>query len=161
TSQKTFFDGNQNAFQGLLGLGGDGLLTQGTTSYLDEVAAAGVTDIQAFEMCDGNGGTMWLGGFDPAATAAAPQHTPMSAALPPLTLTFPGTSGTVTASAPATHSYLLDAGGGMWCIGMVDNAQLGVNITLMGDIGLRGFVTVFDRTKNRVGFAPEKGCAAH
>ena len=57
TSQKTFFDGNQNGFQGLLGLGGAALLTKGTTSFLDQVVATGITDIQAFELCDRNGGT--------------------------------------------------------------------------------------------------------
>ncbi len=241
-SEMTFFDGNQNAFQGLLGLGGDGLLTTGTTSYLDAVVAAGITDIESFQMCDAAGGTMWLGGFDPAATASAPQYTAMNAqlpyyavqlqnmqlgstslgftssaaivdtgtslfyttqavvnavvaeankatsvftgqftmtqgiycatakagvtaqqidaALPPLTLTFPGGTGTFTVSAPATRSYLLDTGG-MWCIGIATNSQIPSGFVLMGDIGMRGFVTIFDRVQHRVGFAPEKGCAAH
>jgi hypothetical protein len=243
-SQMTFFDNNQNAFQGLLGLGGDGLLIQGTTSYLDEVAKTGIKDIQAFQFCDADGGTMWLGGYDPAATAAAPQYTAMSSKLPyyavtlsdmklgttsigyksssaiadtgtslfyvpvavvnavvaqankatkvftgaftqqqgvycgmaksgvtaadidaamqPLTLTFPGTNGSFTVSAPATRSYMLDAGGGMWCVGFADNSQL-FGLTLMGDMGLRGFVTIFDRVNHQVGFAPQKGCpsAAH
>ena len=70
TSQMTFFDGNQDAFQGLLGLGGDGLLVSGTTSYLDAVTASGIKDIESFRLCDAAGGTMWIGGFDPAATAS-------------------------------------------------------------------------------------------
>jgi len=241
SSQKTFFDGNQNLFQGLLGLGGDGLLVNGTSSYLDEVVKAGIADIQAFEMCDSGGGTMWLGGFDANAAGADPLYTPMNkqlpyyavnlqdmtlgadsigfsstmaiadtgtslfyvptaaaqgiqskveaatslfgsfstmqgiscamaksgvtaaqidSTLPPLTLTFNDESGQpFTVSAPATRSYLLDVGGGGWCIGVVDNAQLGFNVTLMGDMGLRGFVTVFDRVHQRVGFAPDQGCA--
>jgi hypothetical protein len=240
SSEKTFFDGNNNAFQGLLGLGGDGLLTQGTTSYFDGVVAAGVMNIVSFEMCDADGGTMWLGGYDPAHTAAAPQYASMSsqlpyyavtlsdlklgttsvgftsstaivdtgtslfyvsqtvannivtqankattvftgaftsqqgvfcattktgvtaaqidAALPPLALTFNGTGGAFTITAPATSSYLLDTGGGMYCIGISSNPQL-AGFTLMGDIGMRGFVTIFDRVNHQVGFAPEKGCA--
>src|SRR5206468_2863942 len=82
TSQQTFFDGNQNLFQGLLGLGDDQLLTQGTTSYLDAVVASGIPDVQSFQLCDGGGGTMWLGGYDPAATASAPQYTAMDSQLP-------------------------------------------------------------------------------
>jgi hypothetical protein len=242
TSQVTFFDGNQNTFQGLLGLGGDGLLTQGTTSFLDAVVAAGVKDIESFQMCDSAGGTMWMGGYDASHTGAAPQYTAMNtqlpyyavtlsdmklgttsigytsssavadtgtslfyvpqavannvvtqankqttlwqsnftadsqgiyctmaksgvtatqidAAMPPLTLTFPGSGGSFTMSAPATHSYMLDASGGMWCIGIAYNSQL-FGITLMGDVGLRGFVTVFDRVNQQVGFAPSKGCPA-
>ncbi len=244
TSEMTFFDGNQNAFQGLLGLGGDGLLTTGTTSYLDQVVATGIKDVESFELCDANGGKMWLGGFDPAATASAPQFTAMSGQLPyyavqlqnmqlgstslgltastaivdtgtslfyvsqavanavlakanmattgvfsgqftsqqgiycataqsgvtsaqidaamaPLTLTFPdGNGSTFTVSAPATRSYLLDLGGGMWCIGVVASAQIPSGVVLMGDIGLRGFVTVFDRVNHKVGFAPDAGCPA-
>jgi len=239
STEKTFFDGNNNGFQGLLGLGGDGLLTQGTTSYFDGVVAAGMKSIVSFEMCDAAGGTMWLGGYDPAHTAAAPQYAAMSAqlpyyaitlsdlklgttsvgftsstaivdtgtslfyvsptvannvvtqankattvftgafaqqqgifcataktgvtpaqidaALPPLALTFKGTAGAFTISAPATSSYLLDVGGGMWCIGISSDPQL-AGFTLMGDIGMRGFVTIFDRVNHQIGFAPEMGC---
>src|SRR5262249_32036476 len=82
SSQQTFFDGNQNLFQGLLGLGGDGRLPAGTTSYVDAVVAAGMTDVLSFEMCDGGGGTMWIGGYDPAAATASPQYAPMNTALP-------------------------------------------------------------------------------
>jgi hypothetical protein len=87
-------------------------------------------------------------------------NTQIDAALPPLALTFPGTGGAFTISAPATRSYLLDVGGGMWCIGVSSNPQL-AGFTLMGDIGMRGFVTVFDRVNHQVGFAPGMGCPAH
>jgi len=33
-------------------------------------------------MCDGGGGTMWLGGYDPAAASASPKYAPMNTALP-------------------------------------------------------------------------------
>ena len=244
TSQQTFFQGG--GVEGLLGLGGDALLTQGTTSFLDGIVAAGVKDIESFQMCDARGGTMWLGGYDASHTGADPQYTamksptqqlyymvqlsdmklgstsigftsstaiadtgtslfyvPQTAAnnivaqankatalwqgtftsqqgiycamaksgvtaaqidstMPPLTMTFPGTSGSFTMSIPATSSYMLDGGSGLWCIGITYNSQLGLpsNFVLMGDVGLRGMVTIFDRTKNQVGFAPSKGCPA-
>jgi hypothetical protein len=244
TSQQTFFDGNGNAFQGLLGLGPDGLLTTGTTSYIDAVVKTGITDIMSFELCDSNGGTMWLGGYDQNAVAAAPQYSPMSAqlpyyavtmsdlklgttsvgftsssaivdtgtslmyvggtvatnivtqankqttiwtgnfadqggiscataksgvteaminsAMPPLNMTFPGSGGSFTISAPASKSYLLPVGGGMYCIGIANGASAGLpnGFVLMGDVGLRGFVTVFDRVQKRIGFASQTGCPA-
>jgi hypothetical protein len=84
--------------------------------------------------------------------------TQIDAAMQPLTMTFPGSGGSFTVSAPASRSYMFDAGGGLWCIGIAYNSQL-AGFTLMGDIGLRGFVTIFDRVGKRIGFAPEKGCA--
>ena len=241
TSQTGFFDGS-NQFQGLMGLGPDALLTKGTTSYLDALAKTGMTDVEAFQLCDSGGGTMWLGGYDPAATSADPQYTPMSsqlpyyamtissmklgttdvgftsssaiadtgtslfytsstvanniltqvnkattlwtgaftnqqgiycgtaksgvtatqidAAMPPMTLTLPGaTGGSFTVSAPATRSYLLDVGSGMWCIGVTSDSSIPAGFALFGDMGLRGFVTIFDRVHKQIGLAPEKGCA--
>jgi hypothetical protein len=84
----------------------------------------------------------------------------IDAAMQPLTLTFPGANGSpFTLSAPASRSYMFDGGGGMWCIGIAYDSQLS-GLTLMGDIGLRGFVTIFDRVNHQVGFAPEKGCTS-
>jgi hypothetical protein len=56
-----FFDGN--SYQGILGMGPDELLDPGTTGYPTLLTAAGVNDIQAYELCPTNG-TMWLGGYD-------------------------------------------------------------------------------------------------
>jgi hypothetical protein len=242
SSQMTFFDGNQNLFQGILGLGGDGTLTAGTTSYVDAVVAAGVTDVLSFELCDGGGGTMWVGGYDPSAASASPQYTAMNTALPyymvqldnltlggqsvgyqsslaiadtgtslfyvpsavasatlakvnaatdlfigpfqsvqgiecgmaksgvtgsqidatlpPLELTFKDGSNTpFTVSSPATRSYMFDAGQGQWCVGLADNSSVGLPITILGDMGLRGFVSVFDLAHHQIGFAPDQGCA--
>jgi hypothetical protein len=242
TSQTGFFDGS-NVIQGLIGLGNDGALTTGTTSYLDALVKTGIKDVESFELCD-SGGTMWVGGFDPNSMTGDPQYTSMNSQLPyyavtlsdmkigttsvgftssttitdtgtslfyvptavanavvaaankqtslwtgsfsnqqgiycataktgvtsamidstmgPLNLTFPGSGGSFTVSAPATRSYLLPVGGGSYCIGIADGATAGLpnGFALMGDIGLRGFVTVVDRVQKRVGFAPEKGCAA-
>ena len=77
TSQTGFF-GQGALYQGILGLGGDGMLEPGTTSYMDATVKAGVTNQMAFQMCP-DGGTMWLGGFDPNAATAAPTYVPMNA----------------------------------------------------------------------------------
>jgi hypothetical protein len=74
TSQNQFFSGNED--QGILGMGPDALLDPGTTSYFDRITSAGVAKTMAFELCP-TGGTMWLGGYDPSHTAAAPQYTPI------------------------------------------------------------------------------------
>jgi hypothetical protein len=74
TSQTGFFQGP--GFQGILGLGPDGLLLPHTTSYLTKLIAAGMKAELAFQLCP-DSGTMWLGGHDPAAATAAPTFTPM------------------------------------------------------------------------------------
>ncbi len=74
TAQKGFFSGNE--YQGIMGLGPDELLENNTTSYLTAAVKAGLSPVLGFEMCPDRG-TMWLGGFDPAAASAAPQFTPM------------------------------------------------------------------------------------
>jgi hypothetical protein len=66
----------ETAYQGTLGLGPDALLIGGTTSYLTESFDAGVTSEFAFQMCP-DSGTMWIGGVDGSAEAAAPVTTPM------------------------------------------------------------------------------------
>jgi hypothetical protein len=61
---------------GVLGLAPANSATAGTTGYLDAVIAAGdVPDVFALRLCP-SGGTLWLGGYDPAATSAAPVYTP-------------------------------------------------------------------------------------
>ncbi|HEY6039658.1 MAG TPA: pepsin-like aspartic protease [Kofleriaceae bacterium] len=79
TSQTGFFQGS--GYQGILGLGPDGLLLPHTTSYLTKLIAAGMTGEVAFQLCP-DSGTMWLGGFDAAAATAAPAFTPISSVAP-------------------------------------------------------------------------------
>jgi hypothetical protein len=76
TTQTQFF--TDNTYQGILGLGPDDLLEPGTTSFVSKSIAAGMPAVMAFQMCPDRG-TMWLGGFDPAAASAAPAYTPMLA----------------------------------------------------------------------------------
>ncbi|MFT3694068.1 MAG: pepsin-like aspartic protease [Kofleriaceae bacterium] len=78
TSQTQFFQGG---FQGILGLGPDGLLLQHTTSYISKLFASGVTGQLAFQMCP-DGGTMWLGGYDQTKAAAPVAFTAQNTSIP-------------------------------------------------------------------------------
>ena len=73
TDQQGFFQ--DASYAGILGLGPDELLEQGTSSYIEAESNAGVTAEMAFELC-AQTGTMWLGDFDAAAAVAPPQFTP-------------------------------------------------------------------------------------
>ena len=73
TQQDGFFQ--DSSYDGILGLGPDELLEQGTSSYIEAVSTAGVKPLMAFELC-AQTGTMWLGDFDTAAAVEAPQFTP-------------------------------------------------------------------------------------
>jgi Eukaryotic aspartyl protease len=79
TSQTGFFQGP--GFQGILGLGPDGLLLPHTTSYLTKLIGAGMPAELAFQLCP-DSGTMWLGGHDAAAATTAPSFTPMLSSAP-------------------------------------------------------------------------------
>jgi hypothetical protein len=85
-SQSKFFvptqcDSTSGGYQGVLGLGPPAAALTGTDGYLDRLVAAGqVPNVFAMWLCDA-GGTLWLGGWDPAATAAPPVYTPALSAL--------------------------------------------------------------------------------
>lgn len=104
-------------------------------------------------------GVTLVGGqcFDPGALT----HAQIDAALPPLAITLPlAGGGTFDLTLPATQSYLLDqsmGGQSAMCYAVQSINQPGIPI-IMGDTILRGFVTVFDVTGQKIGFAPQKGC---
>jgi hypothetical protein len=243
TSQHAFFYGNE--YQGILGLGPDALLEDGTSSYLDAAISAGVTGTMAYELCP-TAGVMWLGGYDPSHAQGAPQYTPLlttginqdyyavnltdiaiggtslgvsaatyddpivdtgtslfyipdaaetallaavnastgfktlfpnqtlsergsgcvmaatgttdamvDAMLPDMAMTF---DGNVTVSAKASVSYLMNSGGGQYCL--VVNSGGNNGDATMGDTILRAFVTIVDVGSGKVGFAPQAHCAA-
>ena len=86
TSSSGFFRSLGNGagpipYQGIMGLGPDALLTMGTTSYPSAAFTAGTASQMAFQLCP-DAGTMWLGGVDPTAEAAAPAVTPMVSGFP-------------------------------------------------------------------------------
>ena len=69
------------ASRGFLGLGPADAAERGTNGYFDDlVRAANVPNVFATQLCD-SGGTLWLGGYDPSATTAAPVYTPMNTQL--------------------------------------------------------------------------------
>jgi hypothetical protein len=64
------------ASQGVLGLGPSDLLEPGTTSFLDQLnAVRAEPDVFSIRLCDSTG-TLWLGGYDPAAARGAVVYTP-------------------------------------------------------------------------------------
>jgi hypothetical protein len=77
-SQHDFFQLFPCTMQGVMGFGPPGAALSGTEVFFDQLAAtAHVPDVFATELCD-TGGTLWLGGYDPSFTTAAPQYVPMS-----------------------------------------------------------------------------------
>jgi hypothetical protein len=65
-----------NTYQGLLGLGGTSLAVARTGSYFDTLESASpLGDAFAVQVC-GEGGRLWLGGYDPAFVTAPPVFTP-------------------------------------------------------------------------------------
>jgi hypothetical protein len=77
-SQSDFFQLFPCTIQGVVGFGPQGAALAGTGVYVDQLAAtAHVPDVFATELCD-TGGTLWLGGYDPSFTTAAPQYVPLS-----------------------------------------------------------------------------------
>jgi hypothetical protein len=63
---------------GVLGFAPAKTALPGTNGFFDQLLAEdAVADVFAVELCYG-GGTLWLGGYDPAFTTAPPVYTPMS-----------------------------------------------------------------------------------
>jgi hypothetical protein len=68
----------QSTPQGVIGFQPGLSAIAGTDSYFDQlVRAGGVPDVFATQLCP-NGGTLWLGGYDPSFTQAPPVFTPSS-----------------------------------------------------------------------------------
>jgi len=133
TQQSQFLVGQcgvEGTPEGVLGFAMSAIETPGTNGFFDEVVAGGkVPDVFATRLCS-TGGTLWLGGYDPAFTTAPPVYTPM---VPPggwytvdltsiavLGTTVPVPTGSYTATmldtgssgsslAPATFSALTSA----------------------------------------------------
>jgi hypothetical protein len=79
----------------------------------------------------------------------------VDAMLPDMSMTF---AGGITISAKASVSYLMNSGGGQYCLvveGGGDNGD-----ATMGDTILRAFVTVVDVAHGQAGFAPQAHCVA-
>jgi hypothetical protein len=113
SSQRDFFQLFPCAMQGVMGFGPAGAALSGTQVFIDQLAApAHVPEVFATELCD-TAGTLWLGGYDPSFTTAAPQYVPLSSgALSPeyyaVNLTSVTVGGTTVpiATAAATDSVV-------------------------------------------------------
>jgi len=105
----------EKGVQGILGLGPAGAAEQGTNGYFDDlVSTAKVPNVFAVQLCESSG-TLWLGGYDPAATTAAPVYTPLNAelgnyyyAVDLASITVNGTSVPVATS--STPDSIVDTG---------------------------------------------------
>jgi cathepsin D len=74
STNNNFFIGND--YQGILGLGPDGLLEPSTTSMVSGEIAAGMMPEMAVRMCSDHG-DLWLGGHDASAATGAIAYAPM------------------------------------------------------------------------------------
>jgi len=133
TQQSQFLVGRcgvEGTPEGVLGFATSAIETPGTNGFFDEVVAEGkVPDVFATRLCSA-GGTLWLGGYDPAFTTAPAVYTPMVppggwytvdlASIAVLGTTIPVPTGSYTATmldtgssgsslAPATCSALTSA----------------------------------------------------
>ena len=83
TQQSQFLEGTcgpTGTPEGVIGFAGSTIETTGTNGFFDDVVAGGkVADVFATRLCP-TGGTLWLGGYDPAFTTAPPVYTPASTA---------------------------------------------------------------------------------
>jgi Eukaryotic aspartyl protease len=82
----------------------------------------------------------------------------LDALLPPLTLNFGGTTSIAVQAAP-TESYLIPEFG-EWCPTMIamDPSDQDPLAAILGSPMLRSNIIVFDRTNERIGFAPHTPC---
>jgi hypothetical protein len=80
----------------------------------------------------------------------------VDAGLSKLNMTFGTGASAVTISATALNSYLINAGDGEYCMVMFPGGDDGE--MTMGDMFLRGFVTVIDVANEQAGFAPSTHC---
>jgi hypothetical protein len=83
-TESTFFQpiqcGAGGSYEGVLGFGPAGGASSGTTGFFEQlVATTGIPNVFATQLCP-SGGTLWLGGYDAAATTGAVQYTPKSMA---------------------------------------------------------------------------------
>ncbi len=81
TTQTNFFGPvmchSGGSYQGILGLDRASAELPGTNAFFDQyVAAKGIANVFATELCD-TSGTLWFGGYDTSVATAAPQYTPV------------------------------------------------------------------------------------
>ena len=75
-------------------------------------------------------------------------------AFPTITTVLAGSSGSAGSPVrlPLNPSQYMPAVNGSYCLGIVSASDSGG--TIMGDVLMQGFTSIFDRQNSRVGFAP-------
>jgi hypothetical protein len=125
TSQMGFFQGGfcgGKKYEGIVGFDRASAAIMGTNALFDQmISVQKVHDVFATQLCD-DGGTLWLGGFDPAALAGAPQYTPFTKSLYSgyyytvnLATIAVGTN-TVPIASGATTDAVVDTGTSVWVL---------------------------------------------
>lgn len=104
------------------------------------------------------GGAAWFSGTSCNTPANHLTKAQLDPALPPLTLVFPAVGGgSFSVQLPATDSYLLpqdDAlGNAYYCPGIEPGS-----LTIFGANAMHTLITIFDRQRSEIGFAPQQGC---
>jgi len=139
----------------------DSVVDTGTAGFLLETTAydaltAAIQNDAAFTKALGSSFfTTEAGGVACAPSTAS--KAALDAALPPLTLTF----GSVSIQAAPTESYLFPYMGEAWCSALLTDPSVSSELPLASIIGspiLRSSIVIFDREKNRIGFAPHAAC---
>jgi hypothetical protein len=105
-----------HTYQGLFGLGGAALAVSGTGSYLGMLESTSTLgDAFDVQLCN-TGGRLWLGGYDPAFTTAAPVFTPVIATSPfyAVVLSDIRVGGTSLGIGQATFGDTLVSATGSW-----------------------------------------------
>jgi hypothetical protein len=136
TSQTGFFQAGSTCggkpYQGLVGFDRAAAALQGTNAFFDQaVASQGFVDVFAMQLCD-DGGTLWLGGFDAAATTAAPQYTPFTSdpastyyyTVDLASISVDGASGSVAVASGTYNDSILDTGTSAFLLGSTAYTQL-------------------------------------
>jgi hypothetical protein len=103
TSQTGDFLPSTNSYQGVLGLGQQGLATTPNQALISALVTAGmIADAYAMSLC-GTSGELWLGGYDPDSLASPLAYTPMTTQDDFDTVTIDGMSvgSTSIASSPS------------------------------------------------------------
>jgi len=75
------------------------------------------------------------------------------ASYPPIQITLSGITNPLTIG---YQQYLIDDGGGAYCLGIANGGVGGG--TILGDVFMQNFHVVFDRTNNKIGFADNTTC---
>jgi hypothetical protein len=166
-TQSNFFNpqlqcgGSGQGFQGIIGFDRATAALAGTNAFFDQfVAAKGIANVFATELCD-SGGTLWLGGYDATATTAAPQYTPVTTDVASTyyytvdleTITVAGVSTPVQIAAGQFPDTVVDTGTSGFVVQTAAFNSLAAAIA-----GTPGFQMVFGANAGAAWFSSQAPC---